>query len=48
MNLNVSQKNLYLFLPSKISWLAEMLSREKGLASLMPSKRFMLLIYIAI
>ena len=32
MNLNVSQKNLYLFLPSKISWLAEMLSREKGIS----------------
>ena len=32
MNLNVSQKNLYLFLPSKISWLAEMLSQEKGIS----------------
>lgn len=29
MNLNVTQDNLYLFLPSKISWMAEMLSEEK-------------------
>ncbi len=29
MNLNVTQDNLYLFLPSKVSWMAEMLSEEK-------------------
>ena len=29
MNLNVTQDNLYLFLPSKISWMAEMLAEDK-------------------
>ena len=29
MNLNVTQDNLYLFLPSKISWMADMLSEDK-------------------
>ena len=29
MNLNVTQDNLYLFLPSKVSWMAGMLSEEK-------------------
>ncbi|MBR6032289.1 MAG: hypothetical protein IKP36_10075 [Bacteroidaceae bacterium] len=29
MNLNVTQDNLYFFLPSKVSWVAEMLSEEK-------------------
>ena len=29
MNLNVTQDNLYLFLPSKVSWMAEMLAEEK-------------------
>jgi hypothetical protein len=32
MNLNVTQENLYLFLPSKISWMAEMLSEEKNVS----------------
>ena len=32
MNLNVSQDNLYLFLPSKVSWMAEMLSEEKNVS----------------
>ena len=32
MNLNVTQDNLYLFLPSKISWMAEMLSEEKNVS----------------
>lgn len=32
MNLKVSQKNLYLFLPSKVSWMAEMLSEDNGLS----------------
>ena len=29
LNLNVTQDNLYLFLPSKISWMADMLSEDK-------------------
>lgn len=32
MNLNVTQDNLYLFLPSKVSWMAEMLSEEKNVS----------------
>lgn len=32
MNLNVDQNNLYLFLPSKICWLANMLADEKGIS----------------
>lgn len=32
MNLNVSQDNLYLFLPSKVSWMAEMLSEERNVS----------------
>ena len=32
MNLNVSQNNLYLFLPSKICWLANMLADDKGIS----------------
>lgn len=32
MNLEVSQKNLYLFLPSKVSWMAEMLSEDRGIS----------------
>lgn len=32
MNLNVTQDNLYLFLPSKISWMAEMLAEEKNVS----------------
>ena len=31
MNLTVTQDNLYLFLPSKISWVAEMLSEDKNI-----------------
>lgn len=31
MNLNVTQQNLYLFLPSKISWMAEMLVDDEGI-----------------
>ena len=30
MNLNVTQDNLYLLLPSKVSWMAEMLSEENN------------------
>ena len=32
MNLNVTQDNLYLFLPSKVSWMAEMLSEERNVS----------------
>ncbi|MBR5803330.1 MAG: hypothetical protein IKY31_03170 [Bacteroidaceae bacterium] len=31
MNLNVTQQNLYLFLPSKISWMADMLVADEGI-----------------
>lgn len=32
MNLDVTQENLYLFLPSKISWMASMLSEDKSIS----------------
>ena len=32
MNLDVTQDNLYLFLPSKVSWMAEMLAEEKNIS----------------
>lgn len=32
MNLDVNQENLYLFLPSKISWMACMLSEDQGIS----------------
>lgn len=32
MNLTVNQDNLYLFLPSKVSWMAEMLAEDKGMS----------------
>lgn len=31
MNLTVNQDNLYLFLPSKVSWMAEMLAEDEGM-----------------
>ena len=31
MNLNITQQNLYLLLPSKMSWLATMLAEDKGI-----------------
>ena len=31
MNLNVNQNNLYMFLPSKVSWVAEMLAKDKNI-----------------
>ena len=31
MNLTVAQDNLYLFLPSKISWMAEMLAEDENI-----------------
>lgn len=32
MDLNITQQNLYLLLPSKMSWLANMLAEEKGIS----------------
>ena len=31
MNLNITQHNLYLLLPSKMSWLANMLAEDRGI-----------------
>ena len=31
MNLDINQDNLYLFLPSKVAWLADMLTTDKGI-----------------
>lgn len=31
MNLTVTQDNLYLFLPSKVSWMAEMLVQDENI-----------------
>lgn len=39
MNLDVSQQNLYLFLPSKICWLAEILSDEENISVVEAVKR---------
>ena len=39
MNLDVTQQNLYLFLPSKICWMAEMLSDEKNISVVEAVKR---------
>ena len=32
MNLNINQNNLYLILPSKVAWLAEMLSEDRNIS----------------
>ena len=32
MNLNITQDNLYLLLPSKISWLAMLMVEDKGVS----------------
>ena len=32
MNLTITQDNLYLLLPSKMAWLASMLSEDKGIS----------------
>ncbi len=32
MNLNVTQENLYLFLPSKVSWMADILSETDNIS----------------
>lgn len=31
MNMNITQQNLYLLLPSKMSWLANMLAEDRGI-----------------
>jgi hypothetical protein len=32
MNLDINQQNLHLLLPSKISWMANMLAEDKGIS----------------
>jgi hypothetical protein len=32
MNLDINQKNLYLLLPSKVAWLADMLSEDQNMS----------------
>lgn len=32
MNLDINQNNLYLLLPSKVAWLADMLIEDKGIS----------------
>ena len=32
MNLDINQDNLYLLLPSKVAWLADMLIEDKGIS----------------
>lgn len=32
MNLNITQDNLHLLLPSKLSWMANMLAEDKGIS----------------
>ena len=39
MNLNVTQQNLYLFLPSKISWMVDMLMEDEGIRMVEAIKR---------
>ena len=39
MNLNVTQQNLYLFLPSKISWMVDMLMEDEGISMVAAIKR---------
>ncbi|MDY6302087.1 MAG: hypothetical protein SPL96_09380 [Bacteroidales bacterium] len=31
MNLDINQDNLYLLLPSKVAWLADMMTSDKGI-----------------
>jgi len=31
MNLDINQDNLYLLLPSKVAWLADMMTTDKGI-----------------
>lgn len=46
MNLDVTQQNLYLFLPSKISWMAEMLVDDEGIDVVEAINKYTNLIYI--
>ena len=39
MNLNVTQNNLYLFLPSKVSWMADMLTADNEMSIVEAIKR---------
>jgi hypothetical protein len=39
MNLTITQDNLYLLLPSKMAWLASMLSEDKGISVVDAIKR---------
>ena len=39
MNLTITQDNLYLLLPSKMVWLASMLSEDKGISMVDAIKR---------
>ena len=39
MNLTITQDNLYLLLPSKMAWLASMLSGDKGISVVDAIKR---------
>ena len=39
MNLTITQDNLYLLLPSKMAWLASMLSEDKGISMVDAIKR---------
>lgn len=32
MNLDINQDNLYLLLPSKVAWLTDMLTEDKGIS----------------
>lgn len=32
MNLDINQNNLYLLLPSKVAWLADMLSKDRDIS----------------
>ena len=32
MNLNITQQNVHLLLPSKLSWMANMLAEDKGIS----------------
>lgn len=39
MNLTVTQQNLYFFLPSKISWMVDMLVEDEGISVVEAIKR---------
>ncbi len=39
MNLEVNQKNLYLLIPSKVSWMASILANETGISLIAAVKK---------